>query len=158
MYRIGFLVAVALIGPAKGASAALAEESFYCVAESSGGIMYDANSKNWRGAVFSAKSKFVLNVQTLDSKYEGSSLVEKLNITVTLNGSSYASPCYDLRETGAGIVVRDGSILCVANATQYIFNRRNNRFLSTYAVGYVDGADSNEDTPNVMGGTCTKIK
>ncbi|MFY9957236.1 hypothetical protein, partial [Bradyrhizobium sp.] len=37
------------------------------------------------------------------------------------------------------------------------FNRKNNRFLLSYLVGYLDGANNNENTPSVSGGVCTKI-
>ena len=39
----------------------------------------------------------------------------------------------------------------------YVFSLKTNRFLSIYSIGYMDGEDSNENTPSVSGGTCTKI-
>ena len=40
----------------------------------------------------------------------------------------------------------------------YQFNLTNNRFLSIYDFGYIDGRDNNDETPSVSGGTCTKIE
>ena len=43
---------------------------------------------------------------------------------------------------------------CLGVRHDYRFNLENNRFL---LFGYFDGADNNENTPAVTGGTCTKI-
>jgi hypothetical protein len=37
-------------------------------------------------------------------------------------------------------------------------NLSNMRFLSTYAMGYLDGVDDNSNNPSIKAGTCVKIK
>lgn len=41
---------------------------------------------------------------------------------------------------------------------QFIFSSKDNRFLETNLYGYVNSGESNDDTPLVRGGTCTKIE
>jgi hypothetical protein len=160
MRRFRLIVLLALIGITTIASAKSNEESYYCVGEASGGIFYDAKAKTWHGTVFKADQKFVLNVKQVDSKYEGSNFIETLTLTITLAGSNYAAQCFDTTKSPkeAAIVVLFESVRCTANATEYIFNRSNNRYLAVYAIGYVSGRDDNENTPSMTGGTCTKIQ
>jgi hypothetical protein len=142
------------------AKAEEASASYFCTSEFAGGISYDAQSKSWRGTTFNTKGdNFVLSLKTERSRFEGKEFIEELTVTVTKAGSSYAAACLDF--TGplhSTVTSSDGFFRCSANVTDYTFSRKTNRFLSVYSVGYVTGSDDNENTPSVVGGTCTKIK
>jgi hypothetical protein len=157
MYRGGFLFAL-LLTNLNSANAQVIEESYFCSAEFAGGISYDARSKSWQGTVFNPDRKFVLTVKVMGSRMEGSSPVDDLRVTVTASGSNFAAPCVDLRDPLKTITSKHSMIFCTVSFTDYTISRTTNRFLAVYPVGYVTGEDNNDDTPSVIGGTCTKIK
>jgi hypothetical protein len=77
--------------------------------------------------------------------------VSDYNITVTDAGTDNASSC--------SVTVRDevGRFRCSLLLEDFIVNVKALRFLLIYPVGYVDGLDTNANTPAISGGTCTKI-
>lgn len=158
MYRLGCILAltIAVISSAKTQTL---EASYFCSAESSGGLFYDARMRSWRGSIFDAKDKFVLGIKTLASRMESGETVDELLVTITKSGSDYPSPCSDLiGSPHKTVTAKYGVIRCKANLTDYVIGTETNRFLMIYGFGYVDGKENNDNTPSVTGGTCTKIK
>jgi hypothetical protein len=49
-------------------------------------------------------------------------------------------------------------LVCRTEFYDYKFNLKASRFDEAYLIGYVNGHDTNDDTPVVAGGVCTKIE
>jgi hypothetical protein len=144
-------------------SAAGKDGSYYCAAEVAGGLIYDQTTKRWRSANFTPSGKFVLKREFVKDEVEGSQTIESYRVTITLAGKNDAQPCYaqtySLQPTFPGEVrsyAGYGEFSCSTFFKSYKFNMKANRFLEIYEEGYVRG-DSNDDTPSIAGGTCTKI-
>ncbi|MGY4501085.1 hypothetical protein ACVWYH_005016 [Bradyrhizobium sp. GM24.11] len=104
--------------------------------------------------------KFQYMSSRKDRIYSGAdeSSVHEFKVTLTEAGSSKNTPCSNARDYKLPVSVwADGWAVCSAAFTEYRFNPTNNRYLAAYLVGYVDGADNNEDTPSITVGVCTKI-
>jgi hypothetical protein len=136
--------------------------SYYCVAEFAGGISYDENKKAWRSARLQNENRLVLRLQ-----YEGTvnqtdalsdTLWERYTVTLAAEGDPHEASCTnDFEFPSKTILVGGyGHVSCTSDLTIYRFNLRNNRFLAAYLRGFVD--NSNEHTPSVAGGRCTKIE
>ena len=135
--------------------------SYSCTTKAAGGLFYDAATKKWIGAVFRTDDYFVLRLKHLRSGVRtsviGDETVYDYNVTITKAGSNSPSPCEKHPEKHV-TVTEYGLLVCQgADLHEYRFNLRTNRFLSIYLIGYIDGKDTNEDNPGVIGGTCTKI-
>jgi hypothetical protein len=157
------LSAAILIASVTTASAQLGKDaSYFCLAEAVGGLSYDERTKKWIGSSLRADKKFVLRLKFLNNRVEKSifnqdETVYDYNVTITEAGSNFVGPCL-----GSGqkhVTVRPlGWLLCHgADLHEYRFDLDTNRFLSAYLHGFINGKASNDDTPAVMGGTCTKI-
>jgi hypothetical protein len=137
------------------------DAAYYCVAEFAGGLAYDAGTKKWQGASFRTDNKFVMRMKYVGSRGQGSGLTGSLTeymVTITQAGDSYAAPCTDDGSYEAKSVLSSNTwVFCNSSLADYKFNLKANRFLSVYALGYVDGTDNNDNTPAMTGGTCTKI-
>jgi hypothetical protein len=79
-------------------------------------------------------------------------------ISITESGRSFALPCWSLRGEHVGKTDRYKQIDCSAEVRDYRFSFEYKRFLETKVIGYVEGHDSNDDTPSISGGTCTRIE
>ena len=141
------------------------DASYFCVAEASGGLSFNAVQKRWIGTSFRASEKFVLRLKYVDAnfgtaKYDKDELYTNFEAFVTPSGSNYESKCAPLSRGGnATIAVGSyGGFACYANIQEYVFNLNTNRYLNLYSSGYTDGTDNNENTPSVTAGVCTKIK
>ena len=44
------------------------------------------------------------------------------------------------------------------NSDNYKFNMKAGRFVEAYLMGYVNGRNTNDDTPVLSGGVCKKIE
>jgi hypothetical protein len=139
------------------------DASYFCVTEMAGGLVFDETLKRWRGASLRTDDKFILKLKFLGMKM-GKDFVGKdemvlsFNVSVTPSGSNSPSECRSRADWGDVIEVRANNyLLCNAVLSDYTINFANNRFLSNYMSGYVDGANDNKNTPAVTGGTCTKI-
>jgi hypothetical protein len=153
------MFALFALGPL--ASAQEKNGAYYCVADASGGIFYDDNSKRWEGTTFCPSTKFVVRLTFAEHKIEKNFLGDQddhnyYKIAITDSGDNYASPCTS-DNTGEVIVLNPGLTRCSV-ISDYVFDFKNNRFLSAYLLGYVGGKDNNENTPAVSAGTCTKIE
>ena len=75
-------------------------------------------------------------------------------VTIAIEGRS-SNDCYGVNHKPP--FVDDDAVLgCDVLGHTYVFNFDNHRFIEIYkATSYVDG--SNNDTPHVAGGLCTKI-
>ena len=142
--------------------------TYYCTIEAAGGLRYDEQLRKWRSANFKPDKPFVLKLQfltsTKESMFEGAELrgVNKFRVTVTEAGSTSDSACRNVDDYKSPISVwGDGWLRCNASLTEYSFNPSNNRIMTAYLVGYVDGEDNNNNnnnnTPTVAAGVCTKI-
>lgn len=151
-----------LLGLPLPAGAQTYSGAYYCVTEFAGGLSYDEGRNTWESARLRTDTKLVLRL-----KYEGTvkhkdgmgeTLWENYTVTLTTAGEEYAAPCtsdfeYPIKTV---LVGGYGHVACTANLTLYRFNLRNNRFLAAYLQGFINGADNNDNTPNVAGGRCTK--
>jgi hypothetical protein len=134
--------------------------NFYCRDEFSGGLGFNERGKNWQGAVFSSRNNFVLHMEEVGTTASGKYAIEARRLAVTPEGDSQAVRCLDLTQDVADmerVQIQKDIVRCTASVTEYQFNLKNNRFLRVYAYGYVNGADTNDDTPYISGGRCTKI-
>lgn len=150
---------MALLAVPALAKAEIQDASYFCTAEYSAGLAYDKASKRWVSSTFNPRQKFVLALKYAGSRAVGDKKSDAFDVTVTDAGSNLAVPCFDWSDpsTSPAVPIRGGNLRCTGTIFEYIFNRDSNRFLSIYAVGYIDGKDNNEDTPAISGGTCTKI-
>src|SRR5262245_6976474 len=128
--------------------------AYRCVGEPAGGLSYNEQTKKWEGASFRPQQQFVLRMKFVRAREN----VSDYGATATTSGKDTGLPCTttDTEET-VTVVDSDRSFSCTTVAYDYVFNLSTNRFLSMYVYGYVDGKDSNDNTPVVEGGTCTKI-
>jgi hypothetical protein len=51
-----------------------------------------------------------------------------------------------------------GFLVCRTRLYNYKFNLKAGRFVEAYLMGYIGGDDTNDDTPVLSGGVCTKIE
>lgn len=155
-----FVVLLGLLSPA---GAQTFSGSYYCVTEFAGGLSFDESRKAWGSARLQNENKFVLRL-----RYEGAvkqkdalsdTLWENYTVTLTAEGDKYTVSCTsDFDYPSKTILVGGyGYVSCTSDLTLYRFNLRTNRFLTAYLQGFVNGADNNDNTPNVAGGLCTKI-
>ena len=127
--------------------------AYSCAAESSGGIFYNDQTKKWAGTSFRPLSKFILRLKYVRTTTEG----DEYAVTVTPNGRNDALPCISYRTQ---LVQTDefGFLVCRTEFHNYKFNLKTGRFVEVYLMGYINGHDTNDDTPVVSGGVCTKIE
>jgi len=145
------------------------DASYFCIREMAAGLTYNSSLKKWAGVQLGSEgsfSKFILRMRFLKERVQRNVLDEEedvsdYEVTITEAETNYGFPC---RSAGAGVITRivtvvgdDGNLDCSARAYSFTFNIENNRFISVFLHGYVDGIDNNENSPMVSGGTCTKI-
>jgi hypothetical protein len=159
---VAVIVNTCLIGPLYAQMPA--EQTYFCIAEMAGGLSYSTTEKRWRGATFKANEKFVLKLKLNRTRVQKDFLgkdetVGDYSVTVTESGKNVSQPCYGKRAPHPKEVTLDEYMIvnCSHNLTDYRFNLKTNRFMGVYFIGYVDGADNNENTPAITGGTCTRI-
>jgi hypothetical protein len=158
--KIGLCLWLALAMPSMALSFERRDGAYYCTVKFSGGLAYNSALKEWQGAVFNPRGKFVMKLSFLEAvksmlgglPNDG----DKYDLSITDEGSSLAIPCVQEKGEPPGID-KYSQTWCDAGLNEYQFNFNNHRFIRTYAVGYFDGADDNKNTPSVAGGLCTKI-
>lgn len=121
-------------------------EKWVCIPEQATGFNY-INGK-WQALSGKADNKYIIRAanneelkrhkNTLDSKY-----------VVMPFGSNIPLPCRGN--------FHEGVITCSYFDTHIRFNRDNNRFLSVYHTGYVDGIDTNDNSPHMTIGKCSPL-
>jgi len=127
------------------------EGTYSCAAESSGGIFYNDQTKKWEGTGFRPLSKFVLRLKYARTTTKG----DEYAVTVTPNGRNDALPCISPR-TELAQIDEFGFLVCRTEFYNYRFNLNSGRFVEAYLMGYINGHDTNDDTPLVAGGVCKK--
>jgi hypothetical protein len=125
--------------------------SYSCVAESSGGIFYNDQTKKWEGTRFRPLSKFTLNLKYVRTTTER----DEYTVTITPNGANEVLSCTSYR-TQLAQIDEFGFLACRTEFYNYKFNLKAGRFVEAYLMGYINGNDTNADTPVVSGGVCTK--
>src|SRR5215813_10849546 len=129
------------------------EGTYSCAAESSGGIFYNNQTKKWEGTGFRPLSKFVLKLKYVRTATE----VDEYAATITPDGSNDAIACGADRTQLVQIDELD-FLICRTRFYNYKFNLKTGRFVEAYLMGYINGQDTNDDTPVVSGGACRKIE
>jgi hypothetical protein len=140
------------------------DASYFCVAEAAGGLAFNPGLKKWAGTIFKADDKFVLrlkfvNVQQGEDFWDKDETYSNFDAYLTPSGTNSEVRCTQpgsANKTSVSIG-KYSSFRCYAGLQDYHFNLENNRYMNLYPVGYVDGANTNENTPSVTGGVCTKI-
>jgi hypothetical protein len=135
--------------------------AYYCTEKFSGGVRYDNTLNQWHGATFKADENFVVKLsQTKPPPEEQDDPDARdryyfVTIAVEKEGRS-SRPCV-INNYKPPFIDTEGLLRCevMGGLEIYIFNFNNHRFIEIYIAGYVDG--SNNDTPHVAGGLCTKI-
>jgi len=129
------------------------EGSYSCVAESSGGIFYNDQTKKWEGTRFRPLSKFVLRLQYVRTTPLG----DEYAVSVTPDGGSEPLSCTSHR-TQFALFAGPGQLACRTEFYSYRFNLKSGRFVEAYLMGFVNDHDTNDDTPVVSAGRCTKTE
>ena len=139
------------------ATASLAQQpnegAYYCAAESSGGIVYNERTKKWEGTNFRPFSKFTLKFKYVRTTPNG----DEYAVTITPDGKNDVLQCYPYR-TQFPQFDEFGNLICRTDFFNYKFNLKAGRFVEAYLMGYINGRDTNEDTPMLSAGTCTKVQ
>ena len=138
-------------------SASLAQQpnegAYSCAAEFSGGIVYNHQTKKWEGSSFRPLSKFTLKLKYVRTEANG----DEYAVTITSSGRNDALPCISYR-TQLAQIDEFGYLVCRTKFFNYKFNLKAGRFVEAYLMGYINGLDTNDDTPMLSGGACTKIE
>jgi hypothetical protein len=158
-----FAVALLLVTSSVTTAEQRRDGSYFCNDEIVAGLSYNANLGKWQSTTFKPESKFILRLKFVQSRTEilggagGMSFAfDEYVVSITEAGKEFAAPCGRRGEKTANL--HDGFLACdAADLHSYRFNFTKNRFLRIYSEGFVTGKDSNDDTPAVAGGTCTKI-
>lgn len=145
-------IPIAAVAAALLCSAALAADGFLCVAEQAAGIAYNKATKEWAATTFRADENLLITKANTDESKRGAKwMVKKI-------GSG--GPAFFCKEDfdEAGFIQCDGF-------GRFIFNRRNNRFVSTYVMGYVHDrlgqesflGEEGANTPAIKAGKCNPL-
>ena len=153
---------IALAAPAVGVD--LKDAAYFCSTEMSAGLAYDSERGMWSSAVFRPTGKLVVRLKVLGTRVEkdvfgSSEAVIDFDVSIMKQGSKFESPCTHkgMPSIKAVSVHTVGLVRCNSSLTDYVFNLNNNRFLEIFDIGYVNGDDSESETPAVSGGLCRKI-
>ncbi len=115
----------------------IAQDSYLCVSEASGGVAYDSNQKKWIGTKFRTENEKIILIKK-DSQWKLKDF-----------GFSFENDCGEISEYG--------TLRCNIAFGEFLFNSKTRRYLKSYTVGYVDGRDNNNDTPAVTIGKCSPL-
>jgi hypothetical protein len=136
--------------------------AYFCHTDAVGGLQYSASAGKWIGTGFSPSGAFVLKVtrtggHTAIDAIGQSEPVDDYAVDFTDQDSGYKSACGP-NDGKVSIWASTSVIRCFAMFEDMQANLSNMRFLSTYAMGYLDGVDDNSNNPSIKAGTCVKIK
>lgn len=134
--------------------------SYSCVAEFAGGGWYNTFTEHWQGSSINLDSdisKFNFTVTYLgshiDKRLSFRRQFDDYNVSITLSGSKHSVDCKE-NDNSKVVSTQFGIIKCNA-VFDFVYNTTTRRFVLVSAYGYLRG--SNDDTPYISGGTCTKI-
>ena len=109
--------------------------SYLCVAEKATGFSYSSGSKSWTSTNFKVSETKYLLLKT-SNKWEWRDF-----------GSNFGGLCE---------AADDGDFIkCNVLFGEHIMSRKNLRFMKSYMVGYVDGVNSDSNTPSIIIGKCS---
>lgn len=132
MKKISTLFAVVL-----ASSIVSAQETYLCIPDGSPGISWKSNIKKWTPTSFNVEDQKFLLKKT-SSGWAWSRF-----------GDSYSDEC--------GEILASGLLTCNILGGELRFNKKSLRYLETHMFGYVDGVDSNANTPFFNFGKCSPL-
>jgi len=137
-----FITAILLLSSAL----TVAEGTTYlCIEEHSGGVLFKNGA--WDGVSFTAGSKYIIKQKAGESVW-------------VVRSHGYAFDKYICpNQTGSGLGNDVGVLVCNSPVGYGVFkfNIKSHRFLATFAHGYVDGKDNDENSPYIGIGKCSQI-
>ncbi|MEY5028045.1 MAG: hypothetical protein RLZ63_360 [Pseudomonadota bacterium] len=114
-----------------------AQTAYLCIPDGASGISWNKSSKRWEQTKFNVQNVKLLLKKT-NSGWEWSDF-----------GESYSQKCGEINNVGF--------LNCDIIGGQLKFNKNTLRFMTTYLFGYVDGYDTNDDTPSIRFGKCSPL-
>lgn len=130
------------------AAAAVAGDQFLCIAEKATGFSWE--NGEWRRASFKTGDKHLV-VEVPEYSFIG----EKYNYEVRAFGSDKV----EHRCVGSKSVLPEKGtrVLCGGIGFGFTMDTGTLRFQEYYGLGYVDGGDSNANTPYISIGVCSRL-
>lgn len=136
------------------ASVSAQAESYFCTVTMQAGLNYDKATKQWSSARFTANRQYMVRRPT--SEEDKQSGPTKYPWIVVRHGSTNLIP-----DAVCAKDFDDDVIWCEGLGSEFKFNRKRLRFLTTYEYGYwhwIEGlSKEGDDTPAVGGGMCSKV-
>jgi hypothetical protein len=158
MKKIACCLWLILLMPSMALSLERRDGAYYCTVKFVGGLTYTNALKEWQGAFFKPSGNFVVKLSFLERTKASIAGVtfdlDEYDVTVTDERNSTDSCLHDKKPPTNE---EKFGISCDTVINEYKFNFDNHRFIKIYTEGYVNGVDSDDDTPSISGGLCTKI-
>jgi hypothetical protein len=139
--------------------------TYLCVTEAAGGLWFNKSADRWEGATFTPEGKRVVRVTRagvgIEKNFTGKDVeVSRYTVMVKAFGEASEQQCFARFGKDRNVALEGDSawIWCSAMLDDFQVNFANGRFLSVYPIGFVDGDDTNENTPHVQGGRCERIE
>jgi len=128
---------VTLVALFSACSIVSAQTAYLCIPNGASGISWNASKKKWGHTNFNVSNVKHLLKKTGDG-WEWSKF-----------GQSSGIKCDEINDYG------------YLNCTLYFgdlrFNKKNLRYMTSYFIGYVDGKDNDDNTPNIEFGECSPL-
>ncbi|WP_214476096.1 hypothetical protein [Mesorhizobium sp. dw_380] len=145
--------------------------AYLCIPEAAGGVRFEAQSKQWMGAIFNTdKGTFVLQVAKQDdttiNMYGTVEGATAYRVTLRKPGVRASQWCQPLEPIlgmvddahAKSVFINSGDFSCSPGFENYQFNLDKLRFVTVADEGYVNGQDNEQTgTPSITVGKCTKI-
>jgi len=127
-----------------------AADSYLCVADKATGFRYYKETKKWGQANFNVETqKYVF------SKSESSfSKPDKPVFKWELTEMGQDTPWITIYNEDFS---QDGTIKGEGHNFRFIMNKKSLRYLKSHSNGYLDGIDSNDNTPYIEIGKCSQL-
>jgi hypothetical protein len=131
-----------------------------------GGLEYNKALKEWEGGTAKPSRNFVMKL-TFRQTVKGQNRDEydkiqtedrdEFDVTITEEGDASVG-CLESMEKFPSINKYAFLECSRMGLIEYKFNFLNHRFIVIYKGGYINGANDNNDTPEISGGVCTLAK
>jgi hypothetical protein len=139
--------------------------SYLCKTLAAGGVAPLGGGDVWQATTFDVSDDTYL-VKVADTGKRIDNIFETAKERVYVVGvkkfgtKDESVNCYgkSRRTEGAEVVSTDGEMNCVFIGTEYLFDFKTMRFQTMFRGGYMDGSETNRDTPYVSVGKCDKIE
>ena len=113
-----------------------AQDTYLCIPSSATGFSFTQKTNRWEETSFNiVEKKFLLKKKA--GQWQWSNF-----------GETYENMCQERSQT---------SINCNLIFGEVIFDKKTLRFLKTYLPGYVDGIETNANTPHMLIGKCSPL-